>query len=214
MQMHGFFYCPDFACQMIVSVNKIRILSRKRELADAEAKRERRKRDAGTAPSDGYAVIKRYAMTDRSLRKLNRRELLELLIALKEENNQLKERLQQQSAQLHSREIQIQNAGSMAEAALALNDVFESVDKAAAQYLENIKRCSEQQNSVYDRIVSEAEQKAKAILEDAENERQQKLKTAEKYLNKVKASVEESKNAPDLQELISYQPRRRMSEIR
>ena len=42
----------------------------------------------------------------------------------------------------------MKDAGSIAEAALALNSVFEDADKAAAQYLENIKRCSEQQQSI------------------------------------------------------------------
>ena len=113
-------------------------------------------------------------MTDRELRKMNRKELLELLIASEKENDQLKERLQQQAVQLQSRDLQIKNAGSIAEAALALNGVFESADRAAAQYLENIKRCSEQQKDIYDRIVSEAEQKAKEILDNAEKEKQQK----------------------------------------
>ena len=110
-------------------------------------------------------------MADSDLRKINRKELLELLIASEKENDQLKERLQQQAVQLQSRDLQIKNAGSIAEAALALNGVFESADKAAAQYLENIKRCSEQQQNIYDKIVSEAEQKAKTILDNAEKEK-------------------------------------------
>lgn len=113
-------------------------------------------------------------MTDRDLRKMNRKELLEMLIALQSENEQLKERLHQQELQLQNREIQIKNAGSMAEAALVLNGVFESVDRAAAQYLENIKRCSEQQQNSCDRIDCEAKPKAKEIPDNGENEIQQK----------------------------------------
>ena len=124
-------------------------------------------------------------MADRDLRKMNRKELLELLIASEKENDQLKEQLQQQTVQLQNRELQIKNAGSIAEAALALNGVFESADKAAAQYLENIKRCSEQQQSIYDKIVSEAEQKAKTILDNAESEKQQKIKAADEHMKKL-----------------------------
>ena len=124
-------------------------------------------------------------MADRDLRKMNRKELLELLIALKKENDQLKKQLQKQTVQLRSRELQIKNAGSIAEAALALNGVFESADKAAAQYLENIQRCSEQQQSIYNRIVSEAEQKAKTILDNAEKEKQQKIKAADEHMKKL-----------------------------
>lgn len=124
-------------------------------------------------------------MTDRDLRKMNRKELLELLIASEKENDQLKEQLQQQTVQLQNRELQIKNAGSIAEAALVLNGVFESADRAAAQYLENIKRCSEQQQSIYDRIVSEAEQKAKEILDNAESEKQKKIKAADEHMKKL-----------------------------
>lgn len=109
-------------------------------------------------------------MTDGNLKKLNRRELLELLVASERENEQLRERLQHREAELRSRDIQVQQIGSLAGAALALNNVFESADKAAAQYLDNIKRCSEQQESIYNNIISDAEKKAKAIIENAERE--------------------------------------------
>lgn len=46
-------------------------------------------------------------MADRDLRKMNRKELLELLIASEKENDQLKERLRQQAVQIQSRNLQI-----------------------------------------------------------------------------------------------------------
>ena len=152
-------------------------------------------------------------MTDRELRKMNRKELLELLIALKEENDQLKVSLQQQEEKLQSRDIQFKDAGSLAEASLVLNSVFESADKAAAQYLENIKRCSEQQARAYNRIVSEAEQKAKKILDDAEIEKQKKIQAADDHLHKVKAGIEAYYNAhPELRASDPTQARRKTSE--
>ncbi|MBQ0133945.1 MAG: hypothetical protein KBS46_02245 [Clostridiales bacterium] len=102
------------------------------------------------------------------MRRLNRRELLELLIALEQENEALKEQVRRQEEQLQSREIEISEFGSLAEAALALNQVFESADRAAAQYLENIKRRSEQQKSEYDRIIAEAEEKVQELLHGME----------------------------------------------
>lgn len=151
-------------------------------------------------------------MADRDLRKMNRKELLELLIASEKENDQLKEQLQQQTVQLRSRELQIKNAGSIAEAALALNGVFESADKAAAQYLENIKRCSEQQQSIYNRIVSEAEQKAKTILDNAEKEKQQKIKAADEYWKNLSTKLEEFyQSHVGLRELLSVQSGKKMS---
>lgn len=119
-------------------------------------------------PPEDALFLKGLKMTDRDLRRMNRRELLELLIALEQENEALKEQVRRQEEQLQSREIEISEFGSLAEAALALNQVFESADRAAAQYLENIKRRSEQQKSEYDRIIAEAEEKVQELLRGME----------------------------------------------
>lgn len=79
-------------------------------------------------------------MTDKELRRLSRGELLELLLEKTKEVEQLREELKQARTQLASREITIQNAGSIAEAALQLNGVFQAAEEAAAQYLENVRR--------------------------------------------------------------------------
>ena len=72
-------------------------------------------------------------MTDKELRRLSRSELLEMLIAQTEENSQLKIRLEQAEAQLRDRRIEIDKAGSLAEAALSLNGVFQAAEAAADQ---------------------------------------------------------------------------------
>lgn len=76
-------------------------------------------------------------MTDRELKKLKRNELLEMLIAQIEENERLKHRMEEQKRQLQDRQIAVEQAGSIAEAALKLNGVFEAAQSAAQQYLEN-----------------------------------------------------------------------------
>lgn len=82
-------------------------------------------------------------MTDKELRRLSRSELLEMLIAQTEENRQLKIRLERAEARLRDRTIAVEKAGSLAEAALQLNRVFEAADQAAQQYLENVRLMSE-----------------------------------------------------------------------
>ena len=79
-------------------------------------------------------------MTEKELKRLSRAELLELLLAQTEENEKLKKRLQAAEAALSDRKIIMEKAGTMAEAALKLNGVFEAADRAARQYLENIIR--------------------------------------------------------------------------
>ena len=78
-------------------------------------------------------------MTDKELRKLTRTELLELLLIQSREIDRLNEELDQLRERMQQREIAIANSGSIAEAALVLNGVFEAAQAAADQYLENIK---------------------------------------------------------------------------
>lgn len=78
-------------------------------------------------------------MTDKELRRLSRAELLEMLLAQTEENERLRERLDEAEAALNDRRIEIERAGSLAEASLRLNKVFTAADEAARQYLENVQ---------------------------------------------------------------------------
>ena len=78
-------------------------------------------------------------MTDKELRKLRRGELLEMLLEQTKENETLKNRIADLEARINTREITIKESGSIAEAALKLNGVFEAAQKAAEQYLENIR---------------------------------------------------------------------------
>lgn len=81
-------------------------------------------------------------MTEKELKKLNRKQLLELLLVQTSRADELEAQLTEARAQLEKRELLEMEAGTMAEAALKLNGVFEAVDAAAAQYLQNIKRLS------------------------------------------------------------------------
>jgi chemotaxis regulatin CheY-phosphate phosphatase CheZ len=89
-------------------------------------------------------------MQDKDLRKLSRAELLELLISQTRRVEELEAQLADALAQLEKRQIAIDKAGTLAEASLMLNGVFEATEKAAAQYLENIERLSGQQQRVCD----------------------------------------------------------------
>ena len=84
-------------------------------------------------------------MTDKELKKLSRAELLELLLESNRENERLRKQLETAKGLLASRVIEIENAGSIAEAALALNGVFQAAQLAADQYLENVRRLAGEQ---------------------------------------------------------------------
>ena len=75
--------------------------------------------------------------------KLKKSELLEIMLAQSKEIDKLRAKLAKVQAQLAEREIAIKESGSIAEASLKLNKVFEEAQKAADQYVENVKMKTE-----------------------------------------------------------------------
>lgn len=79
-------------------------------------------------------------MTEKELKKLSRAELLELLVYQTKKVEDLQDELDEANRRLANRRIMLRNAGSIAEAALEINEVFQAAQAAADQYLENVKR--------------------------------------------------------------------------
>lgn len=129
-------------------------------------------------------------MTDRELKKLKRNELLEMLIAQIEENERLKHRMKEQKRQLQDRQIAVEQAGSIAEAALKLNGVFEAAQSAAQQYLENVQRLSTEQDSICRRKMVDAEKKAAEILAEADAYKNKSRLEAEAYWNQIDEKIQ------------------------
>ena len=99
-------------------------------------------------------------MTDKELKRLSRTELLELLVNQVEENEALKAQVSALTAKLEERAIQIEESGSLAEAALKLSGIFSAADEAAERYLENRKRqadelCGEEEKGTQERCLGD-----------------------------------------------------------
>lgn len=99
-------------------------------------------------------------MTEKELKKLNRYQLLEMLIAQTERADELQERLEKAEKQLTEQEIKISSLGSVAEASLQLSGVFEAAQIAADKYIEAAKQRA-------DEIEKKAETKALKLLTKA-----------------------------------------------
>ena len=120
-------------------------------------------------------------MTDKELQKLSRIDLLELLLEKSKENEKLQEELEQVKAKRAEREIKIEKAGSIAEAALALNGVFEAAQAAADQYLENLRRISEETSQVQD-SATQISDSTTVILEKTTQISDESTKTPDKTI--------------------------------
>ena len=99
-------------------------------------------------------------MTEKELRKLNRYELLEMLLA----QGKKLERLERELAEANERLAQRQQiVATMAEAAMRLNRVFEAADSAAKGYLSNMEL-------IANGLLDDARRKAARIIKDAEQQ--------------------------------------------
>lgn len=74
-------------------------------------------------------------------------------------------------SQLLDRELKVEKAGSIAEAALLLSDVFSSAQAAADTYVAEIKRRHAGAEAECSKIISEAKKEAEAILREANNQK-------------------------------------------
>lgn len=114
-------------------------------------------------------------MTEKELKRLGRRELIEIIASMKKTELENQKRLAKADEQLASRTIYISNAGSIAEAALALNGVFESAQAAADTYLQSVRAS----NAQIEERIAQAEAKSRRLLLDAEQLANARLEEAD-----------------------------------
>lgn len=81
---------------------------------------------------------------NKELRKMRRSELIEIIYELETREEQLLKDKEELEAQLAERTIRLDRAGSIAEAALGLNRIFEAAQAAADDYLNSIRAAGEQ----------------------------------------------------------------------
>ena len=109
-------------------------------------------------------------MTDHEFRRLTREDLIEIIYELQKNVQQLEAENEQLKARLSEKQLKIENAGSIAEAALALNGVFGAAQAAADQYLEQVQAANEKTQQLCDRLLADAQRKANAIVAQAQQE--------------------------------------------
>lgn len=124
-------------------------------------------------------------MNDKELRRLGRKDLLELLIEQTRKNLELQNKIELLESELKEKRLVLSESGSLAEAALRLNNMFSDADKAAELYLDNI-RTNEVESK---RVLEDAKNKAKEMLQDAEQTKLITIDEANRYMEKIKKAI-------------------------
>jgi len=78
-------------------------------------------------------------MNEKKLKKIGKKELLEILLSQAKRIQELEIELENTKKELESKKIIIEESGTIAEAALKLNNIFAVAQEAADQYLLNVK---------------------------------------------------------------------------
>ena len=102
----------------------------------------------------------RSELTEKELKKLNRYQLLELLVVQTERADRLQARLDETEKQLRKQHVQLSSLGSIAEASLHLRGVFRAAQDAADTYIEAAKKKA-------DEIEREARGRAELMIREA-----------------------------------------------
>lgn len=124
-------------------------------------------------------------MTEKELRRLGRGDLLNLLLEQSRENQRLREQLQAAQDALADKAICIDQAGSIAEASLQLNGVFQAAERACQQYTENIVRLSQHQQVICAQREKESQEKALQIVADAQKQAEDATTAAQKQCDEM-----------------------------
>lgn len=144
----------------------------KKELEQAKAAMKEQANSVNEAELE--AQKSQYEQTVESLKAQHQQDLDALREEHKEETAHLREELEQAKKSLEKREIALNEAGSIAVAALQINGVFEAAQAASQQYIENIRSLSDRQAAIcaqrdvenrveVERKLKEAEEKCAAM---------------------------------------------------
>ena len=127
-------------------------------------------------------------MTDKEFRRLSREELVEIIYELQRSESALREENDQLRTKLADRSLKMEKAGSLAEASLALNGVFEAAQAAADQYLTAIQAAAEDARVHSLRAqeeLGEIQGQRQDILEKAQREAEDILSDAQAQAGKI-----------------------------
>lgn len=115
------------------------------------------------------------------LKKLNRKDLLEIILEQRKRIENLEEKVDELNYKLESKKILIKESGSIAEASLKISNIFKSIEDAKEIYMANIKELARKEaNQIKCKIIAETKKRCR-----------EKERLFNKKLNKTKEIVNE-----------------------
>ena len=107
-------------------------------------------------------------MISKELKRLSRRELVDIIYQLKKNEQKMQEEIESLKNELQDKRIRISTAGSIADAAMSVTNVFSTAQMTADLYLREISCMKENTEKECEKKIEDAEKKVKKILADGE----------------------------------------------
>ena len=137
-------------------------------------------------------------MTDKEFKRLSRAELIDVIYQLQLQVDELNGQKQKLEAAIADKRLRISAVGSIAEAALEINDCFRNAQNAANQYLSEIKAIREDAEERRAKLLGEARTEAEEILAKAKEEAEALLAKAREDAQTIVEDAKWSKGDYDL----------------
>lgn len=128
-------------------------------------------------------------MTDKELRRMGRGDLIEIIYQYQKREQELMEENAALQRRLEDRRINIEKAGSIAEAALYLNHIFESAQAAADHYLEEVRASGSEREAQAGKLMERAREEAEAAKQ-LQREARQEAEAAKQLQREVRQEAE------------------------
>lgn len=133
----------------------------------------------------------------KGLRSLRRSELIDIIYQLKKSEQALQEENINLRNELESKRISLSQAGSIADAAAAMTEIFATAQETADIYLGEIEQRKQATEHDCNLMIANAQKKADEIVAKANRQRETILREAKKeygLLKQYEAQIEEKKS--------------------
>ena len=109
-------------------------------------------------------------MIGNDLKKLNRRELVDLIYQMKKNEQHLQGEIAALQEELQNKRIHLSKAGSVAEAAVSITNVLSAAQTTADLYLHEISCMKQETENICAKMIEEASQRVTNILMEGEKQ--------------------------------------------
>ena len=109
-------------------------------------------------------------MVSKELKRLSRRELVDIIYQLKKNEQELQDQISSLQESLQERRIRMSVAGSIAEAATDITNIFAAAQRTADLYLQEISCMKQDTQLECSKMVEDAKDQVVQILSDGEKQ--------------------------------------------